>query len=250
MPFSPATSGQQNYQYATTSMHMNQYTTSGVTHGLFGSSGSHAHTSGWSETQQNHNTEQVVQQVDKNGKIKKERKPRDPSKYNIFVKDEIPRIKLANPGMDHKSAFKLAAANWSLSPSNPRCDAYAPPHPACPNAAAGDPTPIESCGSSPPKDGCTHPVPEALSAPVAAPLAYYTAAAHSSMSYSPVETPPANAVETTPNRVETIQSELEEQAVHNDAGEKITATSDIDAEATLLPAEKRRRMCSTGIPET
>lgn len=40
-----------------------------------------------------------------------ERKPREPSLYNLFVRDEIPRLKAANPSLDHKSAFKLAASN-------------------------------------------------------------------------------------------------------------------------------------------
>jgi hypothetical protein len=55
------------------------------------------------------------------------------------------------------------------------------------------------------------------------------------MRYSPVETTPAKGVDT-------IASDIEEQTAHNDAGEEIIATPDIYAEATLLPAEKRRWM--------
>jgi hypothetical protein len=34
------------------------------------------------------------------------------SPYVTFMKTEVPRLKAANPGMDHKVAFKQAAANW------------------------------------------------------------------------------------------------------------------------------------------
>ncbi|CAG8549599.1 9776_t:CDS:2 [Scutellospora calospora] len=43
----------------------------------------------------------------------KEKKP--PSKYNLFVKKELPKLKAENPGLDHKDAFKLVAKKWADS---------------------------------------------------------------------------------------------------------------------------------------
>merc|ERR1719504_237476 len=45
-------------------------------------------------------------------KEKKEKTPRAPSAYNIFMKEEIAKVKKANPSLDHKEAFKKAASNW------------------------------------------------------------------------------------------------------------------------------------------
>lgn len=42
-----------------------------------------------------------------------EKKP--PSKYNIFIKEEIQRIKQANPDVDNKKLMSMAAANWKES---------------------------------------------------------------------------------------------------------------------------------------
>lgn len=47
---------------------------------------------------------------------------RAPTPYNKFMKDEIARVKAANPGIDHKEAFKMAAANWKTSPENPKSE--------------------------------------------------------------------------------------------------------------------------------
>lgn len=45
--------------------------------------------------------------------------PRDPTPYNLYMKDEIARLKAA--GMkDHKKAFNQAAANWGTAPENPK----------------------------------------------------------------------------------------------------------------------------------
>ena len=49
---------------------------------------------------------------------------RQPSPYNMFMSQEIHRVKAANPGIDHKEAFKMAAANWKDSPANPRVGGY------------------------------------------------------------------------------------------------------------------------------
>eukprot|EP00292_Cryptomonas_paramecium_P027098 CAMPEP_0113714852 /NCGR_PEP_ID=MMETSP0038_2-20120614/32885_1 /TAXON_ID=2898 /ORGANISM="Cryptomonas paramecium" /LENGTH=61 /DNA_ID=CAMNT_0000641951 /DNA_START=12 /DNA_END=197 /DNA_ORIENTATION=- /assembly_acc=CAM_ASM_000170 len=35
------------------------------------------------------------------------------SPYNVFMKEELARLKKENPKLDHKEAFKQAAANWS-----------------------------------------------------------------------------------------------------------------------------------------
>jgi hypothetical protein len=36
-----------------------------------------------------------------------------PSPYNLFMKEELAKIKKANPKMEHKEAFKKAAATWT-----------------------------------------------------------------------------------------------------------------------------------------
>ena len=57
---------------------------------------------------------------------RRERKPREPSSYNVFIREEIPRLKREDPSLNHRDAFKAAARNWAHSPSNPRGAAYAP----------------------------------------------------------------------------------------------------------------------------
>ncbi|KAL8052436.1 hypothetical protein ABFX02_05G003800 [Erythranthe guttata] len=42
-----------------------------------------------------------------------EKRHRLPSAYNIFMKEEIQRIKAANPEVPHREAFSAAAKNWS-----------------------------------------------------------------------------------------------------------------------------------------
>ncbi|KAK4762530.1 hypothetical protein SAY86_008298 [Trapa natans] len=42
-----------------------------------------------------------------------EKKHRLPSAYNRFMKDEIQRIKAANPEIPHREAFSTAAKNWA-----------------------------------------------------------------------------------------------------------------------------------------
>ncbi|KAJ3055546.1 hypothetical protein HK097_010154 [Rhizophlyctis rosea] len=44
---------------------------------------------------------------------------RGTSAYNVFMKNELPKVKAANPGIAHKEAFKKAAGNWKNSPENP-----------------------------------------------------------------------------------------------------------------------------------
>lgn len=47
----------------------------------------------------------------KSGK-KKSGEKKEPSKYNIFIKDEIARIREANPDVDNKQLMSLAASKW------------------------------------------------------------------------------------------------------------------------------------------
>lgn len=57
---------------------------------------------------------------------KRERKPREPSSYNVFIRDEIPKLKRSDPSLNHRDAFKLAARNWATSPLNARSASYEP----------------------------------------------------------------------------------------------------------------------------
>ncbi|XP_073148009.1 protein CRABS CLAW isoform X1 [Henckelia pumila] len=50
-----------------------------------------------------------------------EKKHRLPSAYNRFMKEEIQRIKAANPEIPHREAFSAAAKNWArYIPSTPQ----------------------------------------------------------------------------------------------------------------------------------
>ena len=62
---------------------------------------------------------------------KRPRKPREPSPYNVFIREEIPRLKARDPGLSHKEAFKAAARNWADSPLNTRSAAYDPASAGC-----------------------------------------------------------------------------------------------------------------------
>ena len=53
-------------------------------------------------------------------KDKKDKVPRAPSAYNLFMKDELVKVKKATPSIDHKAAFTKAAGNWATSKSNPK----------------------------------------------------------------------------------------------------------------------------------
>ncbi|OMJ26777.1 putative axial regulator YABBY 2 [Smittium culicis] len=41
------------------------------------------------------------------------------SAYNLFMRTELSRVKVTNPTVSHKDAFKLAALNWKSSEQNP-----------------------------------------------------------------------------------------------------------------------------------
>ncbi|KAI8528232.1 hypothetical protein RHMOL_Rhmol12G0134700 [Rhododendron molle] len=45
-----------------------------------------------------------------------EKRPRAPSAYNNFIKEEIRRLKAKHPNMTHKEAFSAAAKNWAHFP--------------------------------------------------------------------------------------------------------------------------------------
>lgn len=49
-------------------------------------------------------------------KPKKEKKPRAPSAFNLYMKEAIPSVKAANPGISHGDAFKKAAEEWKNRP--------------------------------------------------------------------------------------------------------------------------------------
>ena len=56
----------------------------------------------------------VKKGVKKNGEQK-----RAPPAYNLFMQNEIAAVKSANPKMEHKEAFKKAAANWKKADKTP-----------------------------------------------------------------------------------------------------------------------------------
>jgi hypothetical protein len=58
-------------------------------------------------------TESPVEKKQPPEKNTKDKTPRLPSAYNIFMKKELTKLKEQNPQMDHKERFKLAANNWS-----------------------------------------------------------------------------------------------------------------------------------------
>lgn len=49
----------------------------------------------------------------KSVKVKKERAPRPPSEYNIFMKSEIKRLKETTEEKDNKKLFAMAASNYT-----------------------------------------------------------------------------------------------------------------------------------------
>lgn len=44
---------------------------------------------------------------------------RAPSAYNLFLQEEIARVKQQSPALDHKQVFKQATDNWKTSSKNP-----------------------------------------------------------------------------------------------------------------------------------
>ena len=42
---------------------------------------------------------------------------RAPSAFNLFMREELKRVKNLNPNLKHQDAFKTAAHNWKKGPS-------------------------------------------------------------------------------------------------------------------------------------
>ena len=55
---------------------------------------------------------------------------KEPSAYNLFLQAELTRVKQAQPGIEHKLAFSMAATAWASSPLNPKTGKAARPAPA------------------------------------------------------------------------------------------------------------------------
>ena len=49
------------------------------------------------------------------GEISKPKRTRKPTAYNMYMSEEVRRLKAENPEIDHKVAFKQAAQNWRNS---------------------------------------------------------------------------------------------------------------------------------------
>jgi hypothetical protein len=45
--------------------------------------------------------------------VKKERAPRAPSAYNLYMKDEIKKLKQEHPELDNKKLFAMASSNYT-----------------------------------------------------------------------------------------------------------------------------------------
>lgn len=56
---------------------------------------------------------QNVATLNGGAKKKKAKAKRKPTAYNTFMKNEIKKVKKANPTISHTEAFKRAAANWN-----------------------------------------------------------------------------------------------------------------------------------------
>lgn len=54
----------------------------------------------------------LTQAYKSNTKRKSSGVKKEPSKYNIFVKQEIAKIRQENPNVDNKQLMSLAAARW------------------------------------------------------------------------------------------------------------------------------------------
>ncbi|KAI8338060.1 hypothetical protein BC941DRAFT_424492 [Chlamydoabsidia padenii] len=48
------------------------------------------------------------------------KKTKKASAYNLYMKEELPKLKKENPGLNHKEAFKKVAESWAASPKNPK----------------------------------------------------------------------------------------------------------------------------------
>jgi hypothetical protein len=51
---------------------------------------------------------------------KKEKRTRPPNDYNVFMRDEVPRLKKLEPSLSNQEIFKKGAESWKVSPLNPK----------------------------------------------------------------------------------------------------------------------------------
>ena len=56
-------------------------------------------------------TEKSKTKTEKTEKTEKSKRP--PTAYQIFMKEEIARLKDSHPKLEHKERFSMAAQNWS-----------------------------------------------------------------------------------------------------------------------------------------
>lgn len=87
--------------------------------------------------------------VSEKTKAKKQKtsKVRHPSPYNMFMSQEVKRIKAVDPSIDHKEAFKTAASNWAKSPHN--CSNRRMPSPFKPSSSNSTPVHDFDAGITP-----------------------------------------------------------------------------------------------------
>jgi hypothetical protein len=79
--------------------------------------------------------------------VKKEKKDRKPTAYNIFMAKHLPQYKADHPDSNHKDNFAAVAAKWKNDPENPK-NGGPPSGAAAAAAAAAAPSP----SPSPPAD--------------------------------------------------------------------------------------------------
>jgi YABBY protein len=53
------------------------------------------------------------------GDVNRARAQREPTKYNIHMRDELRRLKSDQPGLDHKEAWRLATNSWKKASNSP-----------------------------------------------------------------------------------------------------------------------------------
>jgi YABBY protein len=53
------------------------------------------------------------------GEVNRARAQREPTKYNIHMRDELRRLKSDQPGLDHKEAWRLATNSWKKASNSP-----------------------------------------------------------------------------------------------------------------------------------
>jgi len=103
----------------------------------------------------------------------KTKAPRALSAYNMFVREEIARLKASDPAIDHGAAWKKASGAWKTAASNPRGEALPPtpaslptvaPEPAAAAAHSADAT-AASSEAAPADDADAQPAPHSALPP-------------------------------------------------------------------------------------